>query len=132
MIRLILFVFVLGSSFLISAQQAPKPDSLKEYTGKYKFPEGSEVTEVQVVIENDTLWVNSDKGNSELRRIEKDIFEVVTYTGTATFKRDEHGKVNGLHFEVGNLVLDGKKSEEPASPKSDKLQRSPENKKVKQ
>ena len=131
MIRLILFVFALGSSFIISAQQLPKADSLKEYSGKYKFPEGSEVTEVTVVVENDTLWVNSDKGNSELRRIEKDVFEVVTYTGTATFKRDENGKVNGIHFEVGNLVLDGKRVD-PSSQQIDKLQRSPESKKVKE
>jgi Domain of unknown function (DUF3471) len=123
--KLLLFFFVIGSSFIVSAQQTPKADSLKEYTGMYKFPEGSEVTEVTVVVENDTLWVNSDKGNSELRRIEKDVFEVVTYTGTATFKRDENGKVNGIHFEVGNLILDGKKSEEPSSQQNDKPQRSP-------
>ena len=123
--KLLLFFFALGSSFILSAQQTPQADSLKEYTGKYKFPAGSEVTEVQVVVENDTLWVNSDKGNSELRRIEKDVFEVVTYTGTATFKRGDNGKVNGIHFEVGNLILDGKKSEEPSSQHKDKLQRSP-------
>ena len=124
MTRLLLLFFAVCSSFILSAQQTPKTDSLKEYTGKYKFPQGSEVTEVTVVVENDTLWVNSDKGNSELSKIEKDVFEVVTYTGTATFKRDENGKVNGIHFEVGNLVLDGKKSEESSSQQNDKLHRS--------
>jgi hypothetical protein len=53
------------------------------------------------------------------------VFEVVSYTGTATFKRDEKGKVNVLHIEVGRLIMDGTKSEEPSPQQSDKLQRSP-------
>lgn len=99
---------------MLSAQQTPQADSLKEYTGKYKFPEGSEVTEIKVGIENGILWAYSDKGNSELKRIEKDVFEVVQYTGTATFKRDMNGKINLLHIEVGDLIMDGNKQEEPA------------------
>jgi len=112
MIKFIVLIFALTSTFILSAQQSPKTDSLKEYTGKYKFPDGSEVTEVKVVVENGLLWAQSDKGNSELRRIEKDIFEVVVYSGTATFKRDEKGKINGLHIEVGDLIMDGTKSDE--------------------
>jgi len=112
MTKLLLFIFAMTSTFILFAQQTPKPDSLKEYTGQYKFPEGSEVTEIKVVVENGVLWAESDKGNSERRRIEKDTFEVVTYTGTATFKRDEKGKVNGLHIHVGDLIMEGKKSEE--------------------
>ena len=122
--KLLLLLFTLGSSFILSAQQTPPTDSLKEYTGKYKFPDGSEVTEIKVVIENGVLWANSDKGNSELKKIEKDVFEVVSYTGTATFKRDENGKINRLHVEVGDLIMDGTKSEETSSQQSDKLQRS--------
>jgi hypothetical protein len=110
--KLIFFFFAVTCTFIVSAQQVPGSDSLKEYTGKYKFPEGSEVTEIKVVVENGALWAQSDKGNSELRRIQKDTFEVVVYTGTATFKRDEKGKVNGLHIEVGDLIMDGTKSEE--------------------
>ena len=110
--KLIFFFFALSCAFIVSAQQVPQSDSLKEYTGKYKFPEGSEVTEIKVVVENGALWAQSDKGNSELRRIQKDTFEVVAYTGTATFKRDGKGKVNGLHVGVGDLIMDGTKSEE--------------------
>jgi hypothetical protein len=123
--KLLLFFFALGSSFILSAQQTPQTDSLKEYTGKYKFPDGSEVTEIKVGIENGILWAYSDKGNSELKKIEKDVFEVVQYTGTATFKRDENGKINGLHIEVGDLIMDGTRSEEPSSRQNDKLQQSP-------
>ncbi|MEP7374837.1 MAG: DUF3471 domain-containing protein [Chitinophagaceae bacterium] len=123
--KFLLFFFATGSSFILSAQQTPPADSLKEYTGSYKFPEGSDVTEIKVVAENGVLWANSVKGNSELKKIEKDVFEVVSYTGTATFKRDEKGKVNVLHIEVGRLIMDGTKSEEPSPQQSDKLQRSP-------
>lgn len=113
--KLLLFIFALGSSFILFAQQTPPADSLKEYTGKYKFPEGSEVTEIKVAIENGVLWAYSDKGNSELKKIEKDLFEVVQYTGTANFKRDENGKINGVHVEVGDMIMDGTKSEEAAA-----------------
>jgi len=123
--KFLLFFVALGNCFILSAQQTPQADSLKEYTGKYKFPEGSEVTEIKVGIENNILWTYSDKGNSELKRIEKDMFEVVQYTGTATFKRDENGKVIGLHIEVGNLIMDGKKSEETSVGLTDQRQRSP-------
>ena len=109
MAKLLLLVVALAGPFLLSAQRTPKPDSLTEYTGKYKFPKGSEVTEIRVVVENGVLWAKSDKGDSELRRIEKDTFEVVTYTGTATFKRKKKGKVNGLHIAVGDLIMDGTK-----------------------
>ena len=112
MTKFLFLIFAITSTFILSAQQSPKTDSLKEYTGKYKFPEGSEVTEVKVVVENGLLWAQSDKGNSELRRIEKDVFEVVVYSGTATFKRDDKGKINGLHIEVGDLIMDGTKSDE--------------------
>lgn len=123
--KLFLFFVALGSCFILSAQQAPQTDSLKEYTGIYKFPEGSDVTEIKIGIENDTLWAYSVKGNSELKRIEKDLFEVVQYTGTATFKRDETGKVIGLHIAVGKLVMDGKKSDETLTGLTDQRQRSP-------
>jgi len=123
--KLLLFLFALGNSFILFAQQTPPADSLNEYTGKYKFPEGSEVTEIKVGIENGILWAYSDKGNSELKKIEKDLFEVVQYTGTASFKRDENGKINGVHVEVGDMIMDGTKSEEPALQQNNGMHRSP-------
>jgi hypothetical protein len=110
--KLLLLLFAMSGTLILTAQQTPKTDPLAEYIGKYKFPEGSEVTEIRIVVENGSLWAKSDKGDSELKRIEKDTFEVVTYTGTATFKRDEKGKVNGLHIAVGDLIMDGTRTEE--------------------
>lgn len=115
--KFLLLLFVLSGSIIANAQQAPTTpvtDSLKEYTGKYVFPDGSEVPEIKVALENGVLIGSSSQGSSELKRIEKDLFEVIAYSGKATFKRDEKGKVNGLYVEIDNLILDGKKVEEQA------------------
>ncbi|WP_276500939.1 DUF3471 domain-containing protein [Terrimonas pollutisoli] len=115
--KFLFLLLVISGSIITNAQQAPTipaTDSLKEYIGKYVFPEGSEVPEIKVALENGVLMGSSSQGSSELKRIEKDVFEVVAYSGMATFKRDEKGKINGLYVEVGNLILDGKKSEEEA------------------
>ena len=95
---------------VLNAQQAPA-DSLQEYTGKYKFPEGSAVTEVIVTFENGILSASSSQGSSELKKIDKDIFEVVAYSGKATFKRNEQAKLKGVVIEIEDLILEGTKEE---------------------
>lgn len=111
---LLLCLLAISGTLALKAQMADST-AFKEYTGKYVFPEGSQVAEMKVVLENGILFAYSDQGNSELKRIEKDIFEIVVYTGTATFKRDDKGKINGVHIEVGELILDGRKSEDSLS-----------------
>ena len=110
--KILLLVFALTGFFMLHAQQTPAADSLKEYTGKYKFPEGSVVAEVIVVLENGILQASSVMGGSALKRIEKDLFEVVAFSGTAQFKRGQEGKINGVKIEVEDLVLEGTRSEE--------------------
>jgi len=104
-----LFLFAIAAFMTVGAQQNPETDSLKEYTGKYKFPEGSVVTEVNITIENGVLFAGSAMGSSELKRIEKDLFEVVTYAGKAIFKRNEEAKLIGVRIEVEDLILEGTK-----------------------
>ena len=108
--KFFLLLFAIAGFVTLNAQQAPT-DSLQEYTGKYKFPEGSAVTEVTVALENGVLYASSAQGNSELKKIEKDIFEVVAYSGKATFKRDEQAKLKGVTIEIDDLVLEGTKEE---------------------
>ncbi|MBL7730158.1 MAG: hypothetical protein JNM88_03195 [Chitinophagaceae bacterium] len=92
----------------INAQTDPN----QEYTGKYKFPDGSPVTEISVVLENGVLSANSAIGNSELKKTDtKDVFEVVAYGGTATFKRSTEGKVTGVQVQVQDVNMEGTKSE---------------------
>ena len=108
--KFFLLLFAITGFVTLNAQQAPT-DSLQEYIGKYKFPEGSAVTEVTVALENGVLYASSAQGNSELKKIEKDIFEVVAYSGKATFKRDEQAKLKGVTIEIDDLVLEGTKEE---------------------
>jgi hypothetical protein len=109
------FVFTVLAIAAFSFVQAQSPtDSLQEFTGKYKFPDGGPVSELTVVIDKGTLWANSAAGNSELRRTQGDVFEVIAYSGYATFKRSAEGKVNGIKVELEDLTMEGTKSESPA------------------
>lgn len=107
--KFFLLLLTITGFVTLNAQQTPPTDPLQEYTGKYKFPEGSAVTEITVTLENGLLYASSAQGNSELKKIEKDIFEIVAYSGKATFKRDEKGKLNGVRIEVEDLILEGTK-----------------------
>lgn len=106
--KLFLSLLVLISFSAVNAQT----DSLQEYTGKYKFPEGSPVTEIGVVVENGVLTATSAMGNTELKKTDtKDVYEVVAYGGTATFKRNPEGKIVTLLIQVQDITMEGTKSE---------------------
>lgn len=87
-------------------------DSLQQYTGKYKFPDGSPVTEITVTLESEVLNANSAMGSSELKKTEGDVFEIVAYGGTATFKRNTDNKISGVQILVGDINMEGTKTEE--------------------
>lgn len=106
--KITLFLFIM-LAFLGSNAQTDT--TLQQYAGKYKFPDGSPVTEITVTVENDILMAGSAMGNSEFRKTSTaDVFEVVAFGGTATFKRTE-GKVTGLLILVGDVNMEGTKSE---------------------
>ncbi|MBP7556156.1 MAG: DUF3471 domain-containing protein [Chitinophagaceae bacterium] len=114
--RIIFFLLISFYASAVSAQTpAPSGDSLKIYTGKYKFPEGSAVAEVRVTITNGVLYADSDIGSSELKHSSGDVFNLLAYDGTATFKRSTEGKVNGVRIEVGDILLEGPKAEDTIS-----------------
>lgn len=106
--KIIFVLFLLAGFTTIHGQT----DSLQEYTGKYKFPDGSPVTEIGVVVENGVLTATSAMGNSELKRTDtKDVFEIVAYAGTATFKRNAEGKITTLLIQVQDVTMEGTRSE---------------------
>ncbi len=86
-------------------------DSLQEYTGKYKFAEGSPVSLVTITIENGVLFANSEGGNSELVRTSGDVFTIVAFEGVATFKRDNAKKIVGVKIELNDMSFEGTKTE---------------------
>ncbi|MEI2739086.1 MAG: hypothetical protein V9F01_09900 [Chitinophagaceae bacterium] len=102
-----LSLFILFGFLVANAQT----DSLQQYTGKYKFPDGSPVTEITMTVENGLLMAGSAMGSTEFKQTSTaDVFEIVAYGGTATFKRKE-GKVSGLQIQVGEVDMEGEKTE---------------------
>ena len=110
--KLTLFLLMISLGLAVSAQQEPQTDSLKQYTGKYKFPEGTPFTEVTVSLDKGVLTASSAMGSSELKKTEGDVFEVVAYGGTATFKRNAENKIIAVHILVSDIDAVGTKDEE--------------------
>ncbi len=105
--KIFLSFFLIMSVTMINAQT----DSLLQYAGKYKFPDGSPVTEISLTIENGVLMGSSSQGSSEFRATSTpDVFEIVAFSGTATFKRTDD-KVTGMQVQVGELNMEGTKTE---------------------
>jgi hypothetical protein len=104
--RIAVLFFFLISFMAVNAQA----DSLEIYTGKYKFPDGSPVTEITITVENGNLMASSVMGNSEFKKTDtKDVFEIVSFSGTATFKRNDENKVVGLLIQVQDISMEGNK-----------------------
>jgi hypothetical protein len=87
---------------------APKPP-LEDFVGKYVFPEGSVVPDVDVILSGSALTMTSTAGSSVLNELGRDSFQIVEFSGIAVFKRGEDKKVNGVHIEAQGYVLDGQK-----------------------
>lgn len=108
---LLLFIIAFCSLNFLNAQAPSPTDSLKEYAGKYKFPDGSPFPEVTVVFENGVLSASSVAGTAELRRREKDTFDILSYGGVATFIRNDEKKIVKLHVQINDLDVEGEKTE---------------------
>jgi hypothetical protein len=106
-----LFIITILFSVALHAQ-----DSLRQYVAKYKFPEGSAVSEITVVLENGSLSFNSAMGNTPIEKTGTDEFSIPAYSGTATFTRNEAKKITGLHIEAGGQILEGTIVEEKTEP----------------
>jgi hypothetical protein len=102
----LLVLFVTAFTFYLRAQ-----DSLQTFVGKYKFPEGSMVTDVTIALENNVLMLNSERGNAQLDRIASDTFAITAFNGTVVFKRNEAKKVTGITIDVMGITLEGNKEE---------------------
>ena len=92
----------------LALAQAPA-DSLREYTGIYKFPPGSEIVSLEITIVNGGLFGNTNMGSGALVRVNKDTFSIPEHHGIAYFSRNAEKKVVRIHLEVGELILDGDK-----------------------
>jgi hypothetical protein len=111
-----LLSFCLLSFISVKAQDTTKlatTDSLHAYEGKYKFAEGSPVTEVTVVLVEGKLMLKSKMGNAGLEKeTGLDQFAIPSYQGTASFYRNEAKKISGIHIDVMGRTLEGEKVDE--------------------
>jgi len=105
--KLFMLSFLVLAAFAVNAQT----DTLQQYTGKYKFPEGSVVSEINVTVESGVLMAGSVMGNTELKKTEGDVFEIVNFGGTATFKRNTDGKIISVRVQVSDVDMEGAKQE---------------------
>lgn len=108
--KIILFFLFVSSAAILNAQTDPAPmPPLEDFIGKYIFPEGSVVPEVDVTIVAEVLNMSSVAGASTCTRLGADSFQIDQFSGWAVFKRGEDKRVNGVHIEAGGYILDGQK-----------------------
>ena len=105
--KLILFLSVCIITATISAQ-----DSLLQYTGKYIFPDGSVVPDVDVTLAEGALYMSSVAGTSSLVLLGIDSFAITEFNGIALFKRNGDKKINAVYIDAMGYVLEGKKQED--------------------
>ncbi len=82
---------------------------LRDYVGKYKFPDGSVVPEVVVSIEDTSITMSSSAGTSALEKIEEDLYNIVQFQGTAKFNRNADKVVIGVSIKAMGYELEGTK-----------------------
>ena len=105
--KIILALILFFSFTAINAQT----DSLQEYSGTYIFPEGNVIPSVDVILTDGSLSMSSSAGTSNLTKLGIDSFEIVEFSGTALFKRNDEKKIIGVHIEAMGYVMDGQKQE---------------------
>ncbi|MEO7532023.1 MAG: hypothetical protein ABIS69_11445 [Sediminibacterium sp.] len=108
---ILFFSFFLCLGMLSQAQEAPKDSTLKEFVGKYIFPNGSVIPDVVIGIENDGLIITSAAGTTTLVKQEGDLYTITAYNGTAKFTRDSNKKIIGVSIDARGYQLEGTKSE---------------------
>ncbi len=107
--KLLLSLLVIVSFYAVNAQG---DTVLQKYTGKFKFPDGSPVTEINFTVENGVLMGASAMGSSEFKKTDtENVFEIVAYGGTATFKKNAEGKITSVQILVGDINMEGTKTE---------------------
>ncbi|MEY2917256.1 MAG: hypothetical protein RIS73_970, partial [Bacteroidota bacterium] len=73
------------------------------------------IPEVDVVLDNGILQVNSSMGNALLEKTTADHFTIPLYNGTVVFIRNEAKKITGIKIDVMNINLEGTREEKENS-----------------
>ena len=103
---LLMAVILVGVMASANAQTSP----LKDYLGKYVFPEGSPVTEVTITAEDTVLTINSAMGSTPLEKKGVDTFYLAAYDAPIIFKRAADNAVETLTIIVQGMELTAKRT----------------------
>jgi hypothetical protein len=104
---LLLSTLLLGVFISIQAQDT----TLTQFTGKFKFAEGSPVQEVVINADNGALVISSAMGSSVLQKTGEDQYFIAEFQAALIYKRDNNRKVIGLSINVSGMVLEAVKVE---------------------
>ncbi len=100
--------------FICSCLATRAGASLEEYAAKYKFPQGSIISEANVTFDNGTLHLNSSLGTTSLEITGDDKFYMPANSGTVVFIRNGAKKITGIKFDLQNVSVDGNREEKDA------------------
>jgi hypothetical protein len=120
--QLVLFIFcLLCLSFASFAGTQTTDSTYKDYVGKYIFPDGSGVDEVEITISDTTLTITSTQGTATMSKLGVDSFSMTYQNGTIAFKRDTDNKVNKIIIYVMGMELTGDKQKAATTTKRKEL-----------
>jgi hypothetical protein len=104
--KIFLMAFILMGVFAgVNAQTT----NLKDYLGKYVFPDGSPVKEVTLTLEDTVLTINSAMGATALEKKGVDTFYLAPYDAPIIFKRGAGNSVETLTIIVQGMELTAQK-----------------------
>ena len=103
---LIMAVILVGVIASAKAQTSP----LKDYLGKYVFPEGSPVTEVTITAEDTVLTASSAMGSYALEKKGVDTFYLAAFDAPVIFKRGSDNSVEAVTIIVQGMELTASKA----------------------
>ena len=103
---LFMAVILVGVMATANAQTSP----LKDYLGKYVFPEGSPVTEVTITAEDTVLTASSAMGSYALEKKGVDTFYLAAFDAPVIFKRGADNSVETVTIIVQGMELTASKT----------------------
>jgi len=108
-------ITLLLTVFIIACFSLKAEESLQQYAARYKFPQGSMITELNIVFDKGALSVTSTLGNSVIEKKTGDQFNIPTYKGKAVFVRNEAKKITGIKVEINGVTVEGTREEKDTS-----------------
>jgi hypothetical protein len=104
-------ITLLFTVFVIACFSLKAEESLQQYAAKYKFPQGSLISELNIVFDKGALSVSSTLGSSTIEKKNGDHFNLTTYKGTAVFVRNEAKRITGIKVEINGVTVEGTREE---------------------